>query len=252
LVPTDGEGGAMSGVLDFITQHRPEVVQRVLEHLEISALALAIALVLSLPLALWLAHTGRGSFLAINAANVGRALPSLALIALALPWGGLRPRTAIFALVLLGIPPIITNAYVGVREVERDVVEAARGMGMRPRQVLSSVEVPLAAPVIMAGIRTASVQIIATATLGALVASGGLGTFITDGLAVGDTASILTGALLVAVLAVLADAGFGALERAVTPTGVRLERGRGEREAAPVDEPGPAERAEVGAGERVG
>jgi osmoprotectant transport system permease protein len=242
----------MSEVLDFITQHRADVMQRVLEHIEISALALAIALVLSLPLALWLAHTGRGSFLAINAANVGRALPSLALIAIALPWGGLRPRTAIFALVLLGIPPIITNAYVGVREVDRDVVEAARGMGMRPRQVLGRVEVPLAAPVIMAGVRTASVQIIATATLGALVASGGLGTFITDGLAVGDTASILTGALLVAVLAVLADAGFGALERAVTPTGVRLERGRGEREAAPVDEPGPAGRAEVGAGERVG
>ncbi len=226
----------MSGIIDFIAQNRADVIQRVLEHLEISALALVIALALSLPTALWLAHTGRGSFLAINAANVGRALPSLALIAIALPWGGLRPRTAIFALVLLGIPPIITNAYVGVREVDRDVVEAARGMGMRPLQVLRDVEVPLAAPVIMAGVRTASVQIIATATLGALVASGGLGTFITDGLAVGDTSAILTGALLVAVLAVVADAGFGALERAATPIGVRLERGRGDREAAPAAE----------------
>jgi osmoprotectant transport system permease protein len=224
----------MSGIADFLVQHRPEVVQRLLEHLEISGLSLAIALLLALPLALWLAHTGRGSFVAINAANVGRALPSLALIALALPWGGLRPQTAIFALVLLGVPPIITNAYVGVREVDRDVVEAARGMGMRASQVLRQVELPLAAPVIMAGVRTASVQIIATATLGALVASGGLGTFITDGLAVGDTASILTGALLVAVLAVVADAGFGVLERAVTPTGVRLERGRRGVETAPV------------------
>jgi osmoprotectant transport system permease protein len=237
----------MSGILDFIADNRGDVVQRVLEHLEISALALAIAIVLSLPLALWLAHTGRGSFLAINAANVGRALPSLALIALALPWGGLRPRTVIFALVLLGIPPIITNAYVGVREVDRDVVEAARGMGMRGLQVLRNVELPLAAPVIMAGIRTASVQIIATATLGALVASGGLGTFITDGLAVGDTASILTGALLVAVLAVLADAGFGALERAVTPTGVRLERGRGGRELEGAAGPASEDRVRVGA-----
>jgi osmoprotectant transport system permease protein len=220
----------VSGVPDFLAQHRAEVIQRLLEHLEISAFSLVIALLLALPLALWLAHTGRGSFLAINASNVGRALPSLALIAIALPWGGLRPRTAIFALVLLGIPPIITNAYVGVREVDPDVVEAARGMGMRAFQVLRNVELPLAAPVIMAGIRTASVQIIATATLGALVASGGLGTFITDGLAVGDTASILTGALLVAVLAVAADTGFGALERAVTPAGVRLERGRAGRD----------------------
>jgi osmoprotectant transport system permease protein len=242
----------MSGIVDFIVQNRADVIQRVLEHLEISALSLMIALLLSLPLALWLAHTGRGSFLAINAANVGRALPSLALIAIALPWGGLRPRTVIFALILLGIPPIITNAYVGVREVDRDVVEAARGMGMRPLQVLRDVELPLAAPVIMAGIRTASVQIIATATLGALVASGGLGTFITDGLAVGDTASILTGALLVAVLAVLADVGFGALERAVTPIGVRLERGRRELRVAPVADPGTGDRIKVGTGDRTG
>ena len=226
----------MGGVLDFIVHNHTEVVQRILEHLEISAISLAIAILLAMPLALWLAHTGRGSFLAINASNVGRALPSLALIALAFPWGGLHPQTVIFALVLLGIPPILTNAYVGVRQVDPDVVEAARGMGMRSLQVLRGVELPLAGPVIMAGIRTASVQIIATATLGALVASGGLGTFITDGLAVGDTPSILTGALLVALLAVIADAGFGVLERATTPTGVRLERGRGAVEAEPVAE----------------
>ncbi len=217
----------MSGVLQFIADNHAAVVQRVLEHLELSVISLVIAIALALPPALWLAHTGRGSFLAINASNVGRALPSLALIALAFPWGGLHPQTVIFALVLLGIPPILTNAYVGVRQVDPDVVEAARGMGMRPLEVLRQVELPLAGPVIMAGIRTASVQIIATATLGALVASGGLGTFITDGLAVGDTASILTGALLVALLAVVADAGFGLLERATTPAGVRLERGRG-------------------------
>jgi osmoprotectant transport system permease protein len=236
----------MSAIADFIVQHRADVLQALLEHLEISGLALGIALLLSLPSALWLAHSGRGSFLAINAANVGRALPSLALVVIAVPWGGLRPRTAIFALVLLGIPPILTNTYVGVHGVDRDVVEAARGMGMRATQLLRRVELPLAAPVIMAGVRTASVQIIATATLGALVASGGLGTFITNGLAVGDKASILTGALLVAALAVLADAGFGALERAVTPAGVRLERGRRGTEAAPVAGAGTEDRVEVG------
>jgi osmoprotectant transport system permease protein len=227
----------MGGVLRFIADNRADVVQRVLEHLEISAISLAIALLLALPVALWLAHAGKGSFIAINASNVGRALPSLALIAIAVPWGGLNPQTVIFALVLLGIPPILTNAFVGVRQVDPEVVEAARGMGMRSWQVLRQVELPLATPVIMAGIRTASVQIIATATLGALVATGGLGTFITDGLAVSDTASILTGALLVAILALLADAGFGALERATTPTGVKLERGRGAPEPGPVTGP---------------
>ncbi len=216
----------MSGVLNFIVDNHTAVVQRLLEHLEVSVISLVIAMVLALPPALWLAHAGKGSFLAINASNVGRALPSLALIALVFPWGGLHPQTVIFALVLLGIPPMLTNAYVAVREVDPDVVEAARGMGMRPLEVLRKVELPLGAPVIMAGIRTASVQIIATATLGALVASGGLGTFITDGLAVGDTSSILTGALLVALLAILADAGLGVLERGATPRGVRLERGR--------------------------
>jgi osmoprotectant transport system permease protein len=227
----------VSGVLQFIADNHAAVVQRVLEHLELSVISLVIAIALALPPALWLAHTGRGSFLAINASNVGRALPSLALIALAFPWGGLHPQTVIFALVLLGIPPILTNAYVGVRQVDPDVVEAARGMGMRPLEVLRQVELPLAGPVIMAGIRTASVQIIATATLGALVASGGLGTFITDGLAIGDTPSILTGALLVALVAVIADAGFGVLERATTPAGVRLERGRRALETEPVTEP---------------
>jgi osmoprotectant transport system permease protein len=227
----------MGDLLDFVADNHGQVVQRVLEHLEISAISLVIALLLALPLALWLAHTGRGSFLAINASNVGRALPSLALIALIFPWGGLHPQTVIFALVLLGIPPILTNAYIGVRQVDPEVVEAAKGMGMRALQVLGRVELPLAAPVIMAGIRTASVQIIATATLGALVAVGGLGTFITDGLAIGDRSSILTGALLVALLAVIADACFGVLERATTPTGVRLERGRGALDTGPAAAP---------------
>ncbi|HEX8929665.1 MAG TPA: ABC transporter permease [Actinomycetota bacterium] len=241
MVAPAGWGGAlMGGVLRFIADNRGDVLQRLLEHVEISAISLAIALLLALPLALWLGHNGKGGFVAINASNVGRALPSLALIALAVPWGGLKPPTVIFALVLLGIPPILTNTFVGVRQVDPEVVEAARGMGMRSLQVLGKVELPLAAPVIMAGIRTASVQIIATATLGALVATGGLGTFITDGLAVSDTASILTGALLVAVLAVLADAGFGLLERATTPTGVKLERGRGAPGTGPAGGPATA------------
>jgi osmoprotectant transport system permease protein len=219
----------VSGVLDFVSGHRAEVVQHTLEHLRMSAISLVLALALALPVALWLAHTGRGGFLAINASNVGRALPSLAIIALvfSLPGFGLSQNTAIFALVLLGIPPVLTNAYVGVREVDRDVVEAARGMGMRGTQILRGVELPLAAPVIMAGVRTAAVQIVATATLGALVGAGGLGLFIVDGIASSDTARLVTGALLVALLAILIDLGFGALERAVTPAGLAVSQ-RGE------------------------
>ena len=235
----------MGDLLDFVAENHSQVVHRVLEHLEISAISLVIALLLALPLALWLAHTGRGSFLAINASNVGRALPSLALIALFFPWGGLNPETVIFALVLLGIPPILTNAYVGIRQVDPEVVEAAKGMGMRALQVLSRVELPLATPVILAGIRTASVQIIATATLGALVAIDGLGTFITDGLATGDRSSILTGAVLVALLAVIVDACFALLERATTPTGVRLERGRPPLETGPAAAPAITEKEQT-------
>jgi osmoprotectant transport system permease protein len=222
----------MSDALTFAADHLAEVVRHTLEHIQISAISLLLTLLVALPVALWLAHTGRGGFLAINASNIGRALPSLAIIAVvfSLPGFGLSQNTVIFALVLLGIPPVLTNAYVGVRGVDRDVVEAARGMGMRGMQILRGVELPLAAPVIMAGIRTASVQIVATATLGALVAAGGLGVFIIDGIALQDTARLVTGAVLVALLAIAIDLGFGALERAVTPAGLAAAE-RGEQAA---------------------
>jgi osmoprotectant transport system permease protein len=216
----------VSDALRFLSDHRAEVVQHGLEHLRISGISLVLALAVALPVALWLAHTGRGGFLAINASNVGRALPSLAIIALvfSLPGFGLSQNTAIFALVLLGIPPVLTNAYVGVRGVDRDVVEAARGMGMRGTEILRGVELPLAAPVIMAGVRTGAVQIVATATLGALVGAGGLGVFIIDGIASSDTGRLIAGAGLVALVAIVIDVGFGVLERAVTPAGLAVGR----------------------------
>jgi osmoprotectant transport system permease protein len=219
---------AFGDALDFVTGHRGEVLHRGLEHVRISGISLVLALAVALPVALWLAHTGRGGFLAINASNIGRALPSLAIVALvfSLPGFGLSQNTAIFALVLLGIPPILTNAYVGVRGVDRDVVEAARGMGMRGTQILRGVELPLAAPVIMAGVRTGAVQIVATATLGALVGAGGLGVFIIDAIALQDTGRLIAGAVLVALLAIVTDAGFGALERAVTPAGLAVTQHR--------------------------
>lgn len=198
---------------------------RVGEHLVISALAVAAALLIAAPLGILAGHTGRGGFLAVNVANVGRALPSLALLAISLPIAlsfhlGLGFWPTFFALVPLGIPPIMTNSYVAIREVERDVVEAARGMGLREGQVLGWAELPIAAPLIIAGVRNAAVAIVATATLGAIVAGGGLGRYIVDGLARQDYPRLFVGALLVALLAIATEVGFTLFERAAVSPGV--------------------------------
>jgi osmoprotectant transport system permease protein len=211
--------GLVGGTAAFVAGNAGLLAQRVLEHVRLSVIALVIAMLVALPVALVLGHTGRGGFLAINAANVGRALPSLALIAIALPFLGLNDASTIFALVLLGVPPILTNTYVAVREVDRDIIEAARGMGMSGGEILRSVELPLAAPVMMSGIRTAAVQIVATATLAAVIAGGGLGRFIVDGFATRNNPSVVTGAVAVALLTILTELGLGAVERVVTPRG---------------------------------
>jgi osmoprotectant transport system permease protein len=202
---------------------------RVLEHIELSGLSVLVALVIAMPVALYLGHTGRGGFIAINVANVGRALPSLALLAfglvIAISLGlGLGFWPTVFALVPLAIPPIVTNGYVAIREVDRDIVDAARGMGLSEGQILRSIEVPLGLPVMLSGIRTAAVNVVATATLGALVAGGALGRFIVDGLALQEYDQLMAGALLVALLAVATEVSFAALERATVPAGMRLVR----------------------------
>lgn len=189
---------------------------RVWEHIQLSGLAVAIAAAVALPLGLYLGHTGRGGFAAINVANIGRALPSLALIAVGLVASialglGLGFWPTLFALVPLALPPILTNTFVAMRGVDADTVEAARGMGLRESQVLAQVELPLALPLILAGVRTAAVNVVATATLGALVAGGALGRYIVDGLALQEYDRLLAGAVLVALLAVAADAALGIL-----------------------------------------
>jgi osmoprotectant transport system permease protein len=182
-----------------------------------------------MPIALYLGHTGRAGFVAINVANLGRALPSLALLAfglvIAISLGlGLGFWPTVFALVPLAIPPILTNSYVAVREVDRDIVDAARGMGLSEGQILRSIEIPLGLPLMLAGIRTAAVNVVATATLGALVAGGALGRFIVDGLALQEYDQLMAGALLVALLAVATEVSFAALERATVPAGMRVVR----------------------------
>jgi len=202
---------------------------RVLEHIELSGLSVLAALVIAMPIALYLGHTGRAGFVAINVANIGRALPSLALLAfglvIAISLGlGLGFWPTVFALVPLAIPPILTNSYVAIREVDRDIVDAARGMGLSEGQILRSIEVPLGLPLMLAGIRTAAVNVVATATLGALVAGGALGRFIVDGLALQEYDQLMAGALLVALLAVVTEVSFGALERATVPPGMAAIR----------------------------
>jgi osmoprotectant transport system permease protein len=202
------------------------IPNRVAEHVMLSGLASLTAALLALPAGVYLGHIGRGSFIAINAANIGRALPSLALLAFALPVSfalglGLGFWPTFFALVPLGMPPILTNAFVSIHEVDRDVVDAARGMGMDGWQVLTQVELPLATPLIIAGLRNAAVAIVATATLGAIVAGGGLGRYIVDGLARQEYDRLFIGALLVALLAIITELAFGLAERATVSAGVR-------------------------------
>lgn len=198
------------------------IARAIYDHLRLSAAAVVAAGVLAVPAAMVLGHTGRGGFLAGTVVNIGRAIPSFAILALVFPLSlaygfGLGFWPTFVALVLLAVPPMFTNTYAGVRGVDRGVVEASRGMGMTGREVLVGVEVPNAMPLVVTGVRVAAVQVIATATLGALVGFRGLGALIIAGRVEPNTGKLLTGAVLVALLAILAEVGFGALERALTP-----------------------------------
>lgn len=200
------------------------VVHRTVEHLAMSGASVVVALAIALPFGLLLGHTGRFALLAVNLSNIGRAVPSFALLVLGAQLFGIGATPAFLALVALAIPPIVTNAYVGVREVDRDVVEAARGMGMGEARILTRVEVPVAVPLVMAGVRTAGVQVVATATLAAVVGWGGLGRLIVDGLAQGDRVKLFCGAVLVAVLSMLTELALALLQRFLTPGGLRQSR----------------------------
>lgn len=191
---------------------------RVFEHLQLTGLSVAVAAALALPVGMYIGHTGRAAFLAVNVANLGRALPSLAILAFALPVSfafglGLGFWPTFMAMVPLAIPPILTNAYIAIRSADPETVEAARGMGMRELQILRAVEIPAGLPIILAGLRTATVNVIATATLGAIVAGPALGRYIVDGFALQDFERLFAGALLVAILALGTELGFGLLER---------------------------------------
>jgi osmoprotectant transport system permease protein len=191
-----------------------------------------LAALVAIPVGLWVGHTRRGGRLAINAANIGRAVPSLAVIGITAPilatidpQLGFKVLPTLLAMIALGMPPILVNAVVGISEVDAELTEAARGLGMRERQVLAGIELPLALPVLLAGVGSAAVQIIATATLGAIFGFGGLGTYLTEGISQGDSPMIFSGVILVAVLALATEGLFALL--------VRAARARARRTGAP-------------------
>jgi osmoprotectant transport system permease protein len=193
---------------------------RLAEHLGVSLVSLLIALAIALPAGLYVGHTRRGSGIAVGIANVGRAVPSIALIGLVLPITqafdparGFSLYPTVLAMVALAVPPILVNAFAGIRGVDAEVVGAARGMGLTEPQILRRIEVPLALPVVLGGIRSAAVQVIATTTLGAIFALGGLGRYVVDGLAQNDDGMLFGGVVLVATLAMTAEGLLAGLQR---------------------------------------
>jgi osmoprotectant transport system permease protein len=208
--------GAVSGYPGL-----PSLSHLALETLKVGAIGVAISVVLALPLGVWLGHLHRGSFLAINIGNIGRALPSLVVLAVGDAFLGLGLTVVELALVILAVPPIVTNAYLAVDGVDRDLVDAARGMGMSGPEILTRVELPLAVPLIFAGVRTAALFVISTTTIAALAGfSGSLGDVIANETSY-HFSGVLGAAICVAALALAVDGALTLLQRALTPRALR-------------------------------
>lgn len=228
----------MNEFLDFVTtganwSGANGIAHRTVEHLRLALVATLAAAAIALPLATWLGHIRRGGLLAQSVVNIGRAIPSLAVLALVFPLSlqygfGLGYWPTLIALVILAVPPIFTNAYAGVRSVDPAVVDASLGMGMRPAEVLLRVEIPSGLALILTGVRIAALQVIATATLGAYVGFNGLGSFINEGFRQRDDAKLLTGAVAVALCALVVDLIFGVAARRAMPW-----RTKGQKERKP-------------------
>ena len=213
--------GTFPKAIQFVGDHGHLILTKIWEHLQLSATALGVSVLIGLPLGILLGHAHRGSLIAINVSNIGRALPSIALIGFGISLFGPTTSNVVIALVVLGAPPILANAYVAVDSVDADVVEAGRGMGLSPWAVLWRLEVPLALPLIFAGIRTAAVYIVATATLAAVSGTGGgLGDIIVNQASY-RAEGVLAAALCVTALAFAVDAILAGLQWVLTPAALR-------------------------------
>ncbi len=219
-------GGVVSWFLSAENWSGPAgIPNRLWEHIQISAIATIAALLLALPPAMWLGHRRRGGFAAVSLVNLGRAIPSFAIMVLFVPISirlglGIGFWPSLLALFALALPPMFVNTYTAVRDVDPALVEAGRGMGMTEAGIMRSIEAPMASPVILAAIRVSAVQVVATAPLAALVAWGGLGRYIIDGFSVRDNVRVFAGALLVTLLSIGTDLLLGAVERRVVPPGL--------------------------------
>ena len=208
------------------------IPQRLAEHVGFTLASLLLGALIALPLGLLIGHTNRGAFIAIGLGNLGRSLPTFGLVLLLVSWRGVYVWPVVVALVVLAIPPILAQTYAGIRSVDRSAVDAAVGMGMRPMQVLFKAEVPMALPLIFGGLRSAMLQVCATATIAAYASFGGLGRLLIDGLNRNEYDQILAGAILVALLAIGLDYLAAGVEHAVVSPGVREQSGRRSRRAS--------------------
>jgi osmoprotectant transport system permease protein len=231
--------GFLGDVFDFLTNHdqwhgNEGIPTLAGQHLQLTIVSVLAAAVVALPIGILLGHVRTGGAVAVNIANIGRALPALALLILSVQWVGIGDPTGILtpvqsipafiAMFALAVPPMLANAYVGMASVDDEIRESARGMGMNARQMIWRVELPNAVPLIMAGVRTATVAVVATATLAAYVDSGGFGRYIVDGFAVNDNVKVFAGGLLVALLAISLEMILALVQRAITSPGIRDER----------------------------
>jgi osmoprotectant transport system permease protein len=259
--------GLMDGIVAFFTDPKNwsgslGIPNRLQEHLVICGLAILLASIIAVPIGLYIGHTNRGSGLAINLANIGRAIPSYAMMVIPLPITlilapviGYSPSFGLvflppfLAMTFLAIPPLLVSTYAGLRSVDRDLIEAGRGMGLREQQILTRIEIPLASSILVGGFRTATLQVIATATIAAILGGGGLGRFIFDGLNQGlaGRPSIYAGAILVAALAIGVDVLLSRLQVRLTPIALRKPRGTPSRGMPVIDET-PREGDQAGAG----
>ena len=209
--------------LGFIRDNPDLILDKTWDHLLLSGAAIGVAILVAIPLGVWLGHVHRGSFVAINVSNIGRALPSLALISIGLGVLGIGFTNVLVAMVILAVPPMLTNAYVAVDGVDRDAVDAARGMGMTPREVVLQVEIPLSLPLMFAGIRTAAVYVVSTAALASIAGGSSLGDIIINQPTY-RLEGVIAGAMVVAALAFAVEGFFALVQRAVTPRGLKRSR----------------------------
>lgn len=213
----------MSDLLKFVADPSNDFLGHSLDYIKLCAIAIILATVISIPLGIVVSRNPVASFVAVNLSGLMRAIPVLAFLAVAIPYLGVGFTPALVALVVLGIPPILLNTYTAIRGIDPAMIEAARGMGMTTWQIITRIQTPLVLPVIAAGVRTSAVQIVATATLAALIGAGGYGEYIYLGIREFDNTQLLAGVIPVAILAILVELSLSWLQRALTPAGLRVK-----------------------------